>query len=56
MDNKGNPSGLKNYSFIILANKKSYKIDTIRSVDKIWKNYDVNKTGYLTKKETQKLM
>ena len=36
-NSKGTPSGLKNYAFVILSNKKSYKIDTLRSVDKVWK-------------------
>jgi hypothetical protein len=54
-DAKGTPTGLKNYSFVILSNKKSYKIDTIRAVDKVWKKYDTGQ-GSLSKKDITKLI
>ena len=54
-DANGKPTGLKNYSFVILSNKKSYKIDTIRAVDKIWKKYGSGQ-GSLSKKDITKLI
>ena len=52
-NSKGTPTGLKNYAFVILSNKKSYKIDTLRTVDKLWK---LQNNPYLSKKESKILL